>query len=218
MLVIACSNKHVVNVTEIEANKNKVFEIGIVKVEGQPYPFVDDVDKKKTALTQIPIEEICKTLSSAYGLQINPNVNREIRIAREKPSGQNAPAPDPGRFGITLASMSDNPYFGNKRYEEGGLMSKLFAVPAKLQDEDVGEMVYLTYGFKPAAFSPKYEFYYKLVVKSNAEILIKHEGTVAVVPVPFGLPFGIKSAAWKELISNAGRINEALKKDINNRM
>lgn len=54
----ACATAHKVNIDAIEANKNKTFAIGIVKVTGQIFFGGPLLDRKITVLQKIPVKEI----------------------------------------------------------------------------------------------------------------------------------------------------------------
>jgi hypothetical protein len=219
-LLSACANTiHHVDVDKISANKNKVFQIGIVKVEGKhPFPWGDDVAKKITALERIPVEEICRTLTNNYAIQIDNYYVKTVRIVQEAQSGQAPSGPTgPGTtFSVNVSLSNGNPYFGNRAYEQKGLLERaLTGGSPSIQNEDSGDMVYITYGFDNPPFTFKNDFYYEVMVKSDASILIHHRGSVAYVAMPMnGLAINYEGI-WNNLISYADKINDALIKDIN---
>jgi len=205
----ACATTHKVNIDAIEANKNKTFTIGIIKVTGKtPFPFGDNVDRKITVLQKIPIKEICDVLFANYGINVNPDFNRTIKVVDE-------------RSEIYPHVKGENPYWGNKEYNEPGLLRRIlfFQAPA-IMDEDIGDTVSITYSFRMVGppWALKDETYYEVTVRSNAEVLMLHKGIVATVDIPrkelIGDAEAIIEFIWNDVNSHAENIPVALARDI----
>ena len=207
--ISACATAHKVNIDAIEANKNKTFTIGIIKVTGKPpLPFGDNVDKKITVLQKIPIKEICDVLFANYGIKVNPDFNRTIKVVDER--SENYPH-----------VKGKNPYWGNKEYNEPGLLRRIlfFAAPTII-DEDIGDTVSITYSFRMVGspWALKDEMYYEITVRSDAEVLMLQKGIVATVDIPWkgliGDAQAITEFIWNGVNSHAEKIPEALARDI----
>lgn len=203
LLFSACATTpHKVNIKAIEANKNKMFKLGIVKVEGRmPILGGDNVGKKIMALEKIPIKEICDILSSSYGLQINTEINKTVKTVKEQ-----------------MSLLSENPYWGNKEYRQtGSLEFMLTNKDTIIQDGDVGDVVYITYGYITVGlpWALKDKFYYEIIVKSDATVLIDNKGTIAVVDIPKKGFILDSEGVWNNLVSYTDKITEALAKNIN---
>jgi len=213
----ACATVHKVNIEAIEANKNKTFTIGIVKVTGKT-PYGDNVDKKIAILQKVPIKEICDVLSANYGINVNPDFDRTIRTVEGEVSGRARIGP------LRFTFRDENPYWGNKEYEEPSFLSVMFGSGRPtIRDEDIGDSVYITYNFGVAGppWALKDEMYYGITVKSDAEVLMLHKGMVATVDIPWnGLMFwfgdfeAIIEFIWNDVNSHAEKIPEALARDI----
>jgi hypothetical protein len=202
----ACATAHKVNIDAIEANKNKTFTIGIIKVTGKT-PFGDNVDRKITVLQKIPIKEICDVLFANYGINVSPDFNRTIKVVDER--SENPPH-----------VKGENPYWGNKEYNEPGLLSRIFFAAPTIIDEDIGDTVSITYSFRMVGppWALKDESYYEITVKSDAEVLMLHKGIVATVDIPWkGLILNAQAIIefiWNDVTSHADKIPEALARDI----
>lgn len=210
--ISACATAHKVSIDAIEANKNKTFTIGIIKVTGKT-PFGDNVDRKVTVLQKIPVKEICDVLFANYGINVNSDFNRTIKVVDEWwESLGNIKYPH---------SKGKNPYWGNKEYNEPGLLRRiLLGGDPTIIDEDIGNTVSLFYSFRIVGFpwALKDEFYYEITVKSDAEVLMLHKGIVATVDIPskglIGDLEAIVEFIWNDVNSHAGKIPEALARDI----
>lgn len=211
----ACATAHKVNIDAIEANKNKTFTIGIVKVTGRtPLGFGSPLlDRKITVLQKIPVKEICDVLFANYGINVNSDVNRTIKVVDEWWENLgNIKYPH---------SKGENPYWGNKEYNKPGLLRRiLLGGDPAIIDEDIGDTVSVIYSFRIVGFpwALKDEFYYEITVKSDAEVLMLHKGIVATVDIPskghIFSPLAMEEYMWNDVISHAENIPEALARDI----
>jgi hypothetical protein len=203
----ACATVHKVNIDAIEANKNKTFTIGIIKVTGSiPFPFGDDVDKKITVLQKVPIKEICDVLFANYGINVNPDFNKTIRTVEGEVSGRAWIGP------LSFTIRDKNPYWGNKEYEEPGFLSG----PTIIGD-DSGDTISITYSFRSGQGLPwalKDIFYYEVTVKSDAEVLVQHMGEIATVDMPKKGLFLDLEGVWNDVTTYVEKIPEALARDI----
>jgi hypothetical protein len=187
----------------------------MVKVAGRlPVPSGDSLDKKKIALEKIPIKQICDILFNNYGIKINADINRTIMTVNEDLDREYKDiTPTSSYINIML---SENPYLGNKKYDQAKLLGGIFTSNPKIIDEDIGDTIYITYYYHSGGlpWALKDEFYYKITVKSDANILLQHKGLVAEVDTPKkGLIIDIENI-WNNFISYADKIPEALAKDI----
>lgn len=214
ILIPACAKDHVVNIDEIERNKSKTFNIGIVKAAGRRWSFYgDNLNKKEEALKRIPVKDICNLLAKNYGLKINTQADLTTKIVKEDEGQSYAPPSSYGSssgtsYYIQLKVMkSDNPYFGNKEYSETGMLKGLFVNPS-LKGEDVGNTVDIVYSYFVDGFPLKDKYYYQVSVKSDDKVLIYHYGAVAVHS------YDDADVAYSRLVSYADKIPEALARDL----
>jgi hypothetical protein len=200
----ACATAHKVNIDAIEANKNKTFAIGIVKVTGQIFFGGPLLDRKITVLQKIPVKEICDVLFANYGINVNSDFNRTIKVVDEWHENLgNIKYPH---------SKGKNPYWGNKEYNEPGFLRG----DPTIIDEDIGDTVSIIYSFRIVGFpwALKDEFYYEIAVKSDAEVLMLHRGIVATVDIPKKGLFLDSEGVWNDVTTHAEKIPEALARDI----
>lgn len=200
----ACATAHKVNIDAIEANKNKTFAIGIVKVTGQIFFGGPLLDRKITVLQKIPVKEICDVLFANYGINVNSDFNRTIKVVDEWHENLgNIKYPH---------SKGKNPYWGNKEYNEPGFLRG----DPTIIDEDIGDTVSIIYSFRIVGFpwALKDEFYYEIAVKSDAEVLMLHRGIVATVDIPKKGLFLDSEGVWNDVTTYAEKIPEALARDI----
>jgi predicted small secreted protein len=202
----ACATVHKVNIDVIEANKNKTFTIGIVKVTGRtPFGFGSPLlDRKITVLQKIPVKEICDVLFANYGINVNPDFNRTIKVVDER--SENPPH-----------VKGENPYWGNKEYNEPGLLRRiLFFEAPTIIDDDIGDTVSITYSFRVAGppWALKDETNYEVTVKSDAEVLVQHMGEIATVDMPKKGLFLDLEGVWNDVTTYVEKIPEALARDI----
>lgn len=213
----ACATAHKVNIDAIEANKNKTFTIGIIKVAGRA-PFSDNLGSKTNVLQKMPIKEICDVLAANYEINVNTTFDRTIKTVNEKMEGQGkAGSPSPG-ISVQIFIMSENPYWGNKEYKTSGFLSgMLMGGGPTIIDEDIGDTVNITYSFRSGVGLPwalKDEFYYEIVIKSDAEVLVMHKGIIAKVDMPKKGLILDTEGIWNNFASYAEKIPEALVRDI----
>jgi hypothetical protein len=139
-------------------------------------------DKKITVLQKVPIREICDVRFANYGINVNPDFNRTIRTVEGEVIGRASIGPFRPVF------RDENPYWGNKEYEEPSFLSAMFGsgVPT-IRDEDIGDTVSIMYSFRVAGppWALKDETYYEVTVKSDAEVLMLHKGIVATIDIPW---------------------------------
>ena len=220
LLLTGCATTiHKVNASAIDANRSKVFLLGIVKViGGSPIGFGDRVDKKKMALERMPIEEICSVLTSNFGIKVDTQVDKFVRTVKEPLNNQGNAVPAstlPGwSMSINITPQSENPYWGKKEYKQAGISGA-----PKLQDENTGNMVYITYEVRPdnkgvsLPWSLKEIFYYDIRVTSDSTVLLHYAGPVAVVDMPKkGLIIDFEGY-WDKMVSYVDRVPAAFAKD-----
>jgi hypothetical protein len=207
----ACATVHKVNIDAIEANKNKTFTIGIIKVTGKTPLGVGSplLDKKITVIQKVPIKEICDVLFANYGINVNLDFNKTIRTVEGEEIGRVRIGP------FRHVVRDENPYWGNKEYEEPGFLSG----PTIIGD-DIGDTVSITYSFRVAGppWALKDETYYEVTVKSDAEVLMLHKGIVATIDIPWKghifAPLAFEEFVWNDVTSHVEKIPEALARDI----
>ena len=220
LLLSACASQYVheVSLDGIDRNKDKTFKIGIVKVKGSLPTFNgDNVGIKKAILEKVPTQKICDLLVASYGLKIDANINNTIKIVEEKKEGQGDSGPVESGLSIRVYAMEENPYWGAKVYQEPTGVSGWFSGGGPvIQDENVGDFIYITYGMRVSgmAWSVKNEFYYEVMAKSDAQVLVLHKGIVAVVDIARKSVFGDDQADWDNFAVYVDKIPEALGKDI----
>jgi hypothetical protein len=198
--LVGCATTPTVNTHALDARKNQTFSIGMVKVEGQR-PMFDNLDRKKQALEKIPVTNICHILSKKFGLKTNLDVDRTVKVVKE--------------CGILDGG---NPYWGVKHYEYPSFL-KGFASGNNsecIKDEDTGNMIYITYRLDETnplhAFTDSYS--YEILVKSDADILLRFRGLVARVPTPKkGLSLDM-DGSWKNFVSYADNIAQVFEEDV----
>ena len=225
----ACGTPNKINIAAIEANRDKVFKLGIVKVEGRPLSLTsllkdeDEVQNKITALERIPIYEICDILSNKYGLQISTEVNMTVKIVEEdlpgssKGGGMGGMRPQTG-VQVQVVPKCQNPYWGNLEYRKTGYWEDLKTGKSFVIDKQgVSNLVNITYGFSstPGIRSTKETIYYIITIESEDEILVRHKGEIATIETPKKGFFEINAESiWNSFISHADKIDEALAKDL----
>lgn len=222
----ACGTPHKINTAAIEANRDKMFKLGIVKVEGRPvspqsfFKDKDEVRNKISALERIPISEICDILSNKYGLQISTEVDKTVRIVEEDlPDSSKGWGMRPQSGVHVQASLTcQNPYWGNVEYRETGYWEGLKSGNSFVIDKQgVSNLVNITYGFSstPGIRSTKEFIYYIITIESDDDILVRHKGEIATIKTPKkGLLEMDSEGIWNSFISYADKIDEALAKDL----
>jgi len=216
-LTISGCATHKVDIKAIEANRNKTFKVGMIKVAGRmPVPGGDNVGKKIEALEKIPVKGINDALGSRYGIRFDTYFDKTVKTVFEKVEGQGSSAPSSATISVKLNMMSENPYCGNKEYKKTGLLKDILPLLAgsAIEDEDVGDNIYITYGYKGGLLF-KDIFFYEVIVKSDDIVLVHQVGTVAEIDTPKkGLIIDI-NGVWNNFVTYADKITEALVRDIN---
>jgi hypothetical protein len=197
-----------INTKALEANRHKMFSVGIVKAAGGMPLLMDDVDRKKEALEKIPVEAICGVLSTNLGLIINPDCDHTIKTVVEDAKGQQSSGP----FRMTTRSA----YFGSQSYHDPGRFLGTLGTRAKELNRNCGDLIYITYSLIPPGnpFSMENEYAYELLVKSDKEVLVNLSGVVARIPIPKNGLVADFDSIWSSFVTNATGIPEALARDI----
>ena len=199
----ASKGSHKVNYDAIKANSKSTFQIGIVKIEAatynHSYPYGSSQEKIK-ALKNIPIESICNILESNYGINIDRKFDKSINWVSE-------------RFEYNSKRIIRNPYYGNSKYERPNLFNAIIGIgdTPKLK-ESSKNIVNVIYGLKlPPLPNMDLNYWYKIIIKANDEILISHNDSVKKGPVPHkNLMVFDKNTIWEDLITNAKNIDQKL--------
>lgn len=210
--VVSACTTHNVDLKSIDAHKDKVFKIGVVKSYGC-IPFSDNTESKKIALTKIPINDVCGTIANHYGIIIDPNSDKEIKIVKETIGSKGAMLSSKP-ITITISPTCNNPYYGNKEYRKLGFFEGFFAGEDYKIDDDKGEIINVIYSIdqSPNPFDQYFSFNYEIIVKSDGDVLIQHKDKISIVQIQT-LEFNF-SYIWEPYIFNAEKINEALKRDL----
>jgi hypothetical protein len=206
---------HKVNFKEIKENKNKIFKLNMVKVVGCKGLYRDDyIEKKRGALEKIPIDKICNTLNSYYGLEIDTNINKTIQIAYECvecgfKKSSNGASPHSG-VTVTIQPTCQNPYWGYIEPPQDILNNIIFKMFKKPKISQLSEIIEITYGCCQSdasrmLFDTKLE--YQVIIKTKDKVLVKHRGIVE--------SFKKQKNMWDNIVSYTDKINEALVRDIN---
>ena len=191
---------HRVNQEAIGASRGTRFAVGMVIVQGK-YPYGlwgDNVDRKTTALTNIPVEGICEVLSQAYGLNIDSSIERKLEVdvvVQQK-----------------NLCVFTNPCYRRAKYTRyHGLFDGPRGGCYEVKDGQVGDVVFIEYIFAPSAFNNT--FYYDISVQSGAEVLVRHRGVVGTASSSETMVTDFEKG-WADFIRFAGKIPEALNTDI----
>jgi hypothetical protein len=219
-LLMGCTTIHKVNASAIETNRSKIFMLGMVKVSGgSAIGLGDRVDVKKKVLEKMPVEEICSVLTSNYGFKIDTQVDKTVKTVKEPLEGQGRAGPPPAGLSVQIYILSENPYWGKKEYRQVGFLKGIFAGEPKIQDENEGDMVYITYKFRSGGlpWALKEIFSYDVLVKSGSTVLLHYAGPVATIDMPKkGLIIDF-DGYWNEMICHVDKIPEVFAKDLKTR-
>lgn len=201
----------------LEQNKSKVFKIGIVKIVGDPnngfFGLPDDEYKKK-ALANIPISEICSILSDKYSITIDPAVDKTTKGVKEGlGSGRLTNSSNKPGFSVQVSISlqlfrTENAYYGNLEYKNASTIGRMFgSSPRIINNNEFPDVVNLTYSVKHGLLKEIY--YYDIIIASAEQNIIQMHGTIASIATPHD-----NEAIWNLYVDTAGRISEALKRDL----
>ncbi|MGA1840608.1 MAG: hypothetical protein ACMUIU_08280 [bacterium] len=221
LLLFFCScatSSHKVNFKKIQENKNKTFKLNMVKVAGCKGSYRDDyIKNKKDALEKIPIDKICNTLNSHYGLEIDTNIDKTTQIAYDcvecgfgESSTGGSSHPGTGvHLKINIQPTCQNPYWGYIEPTQG-ILNRIFKGFEESEISQPSEIIEITYGCGQSdasrlLFDTKLE--YQVIIKTKDKILVKHKGIVE--------SFKKQKDMWDNIISCTDKINDALIRDIN---
>jgi len=219
LFVTGCASKipefppyQLVSKNLLEQKKKKVFKIGVVKADGNPYTAVSGTirfEYKKKALDRIPLEEISALLSSKYSISIDTTVDKTARVVKEG-CGHHA-----GQLRVStggnpqfFAAMRinawwvDSVYYGNLRYDAENVCSEAF------NHDDFPDVVNVMYSFY---YESKVVFYYDIAVNSSGQDVIKIHGVVESEPTEKADSFEERCNSYAEYASNIGK---AVKRDL----
>jgi hypothetical protein len=207
----------IVNNNLLEQSKNKIFKLGVVKADGNPYittvsePF--RFEYKKKTLNKIPIEEICSLLSSKYSITIDTTVDKTAKIVKEG-CGNNSGTLTFSTFGrnpqffggIKInAWWVDSAYYGNFKYDGESVC------PQAINIDDFPDVVNVTYSFVYDVYTSKEMFYYDINVSSSGQDILKMHSIVEGKSMGQTDSFEERYSSYDD---HAGGISKALKRDL----
>jgi hypothetical protein len=199
----ATQNRHIVNSEALKLNMQRAFKIGAVKVvvAKNLTPFGNEIDRKIDALNVIPIEAICNTLESTYGIRIDSTTDNTVRII--------------SKLDESKTTYYGTPYYGNVLYTEHSFLKSLFGLcPSIIKNKSPKDVVNITYGLREPSFKMKLTYWYSVNVRSDDQEIISHSGIIANTPSPKKYLFLDLEAVLNELVINAKKIHTILIKDI----
>ena len=222
LTVTGCATSQKVNLDVLEACKAKQFKLGVVKAAGVGIMGIVGsayVSEKKKALSKIPIEEICSTLNNTYFLKIDTNVDRTPKIVKERYGNNGMPpshAAKPGlSLSINLQPETENAYYGNLEYDNASTIWLMLGGNSKINNENqVPDVVNVTYALEHIAFGFKLRFHYAINVKSSGKDVLSLKGIVETISTPKNGLIIDEAGVWKEYVKYAAHINDALKRDL----
>ena len=201
----------------LEQNKSKTFKLGIVKAVGESKAGIfgsSGIEYKKKALENVPISEICSILSSKYSITIDATVDKTSKAVKEARDGYGPPSGG-NRPGVTIIvhPTIDNAYYGNLEYDNASILGILigFSRSQIINNKDFPDVVNVTYsvehGFKET-------YHYDINISSSGQEILKAHGIVGSVTTPGSTLLDSPEACWNSYVDYAGRISEALKRDL----
>lgn len=219
LVASGCATSQRVNLEVLEASKAKTFKLGVVKAAGSlpsiPFAGSSHLSAKEKALARIPIEDICATLKEEYALQIDTNVDRTPKVVKERSGNGTAPPPTRAGFTINLQPTTENAYYGNIEYDNASTIWLMLGGNSKTKnDQDVPEIMNVSYGFEVAPFTFKAYFLYAITIKSSGKDVLSLTGIVETIPLPMKGLIIDEDGIWNEYVEYATRINNALKRDL----
>jgi hypothetical protein len=196
---------HVVKTETIKANANTLFRIGMVKVVVPGHvvmPFSGAWDEKVRALKEIPIEAICSTLKTTYGVNIDTSVGDSIHLVYES---------DPGSNRNTIAV----PYYGNTKFTERSFFTTFVGIrQTVIKSESPSDAVDITYELEQPPFTFTLTYWYSIVVRTGDQEIISHRGIVAKHDLPSNYGIVDYPALWEGFRAGTKSINERFVKDV----
>lgn len=114
LILSGCAGPNV-KVGNLDAAKDKVFRIGIVKAAGTTpitlLPFTDSrIESKKNALEHIKVAEVCAKLKKFYGLQTDCTIDKTVRTVREGVGGPTSNPSAGAGFSLRLKPTAESAY------------------------------------------------------------------------------------------------------------
>ena len=215
-----CATSQKVNIEVLETCKTKTFKLGVVKAAGSTaIPFEGSrISEKKRALEKIPIEDVCQTLHEKYALKIDTNISKVPNVVKER-TGSSGTSQLSGQtgFSINLQPTTENAYYGNLEYDNASTLWLMLGGNSKVTNENgVPDVVNLTYSMEddPVPFSFRTRFLYSIRIKSSGQDVLGIKGIVDTIPTPNNGLVLDPNGLWDEYVKYAGRINDALKRDL----
>jgi hypothetical protein len=199
----------------LEQNKSKTFKLGIVKAAGNPMVGIwgsSYIEYKKKALNNVPIAEICSILSSKYSITIDANVDKTVKVIKEAMGSGTPPGgTQPGvNYSVALKRPIENAYYGNLEYENASTPGLMFGSSSQIiNKKEFPDVVNVTYWLDPGM---KQSFLYDINITSSEQEILKMHGIVGSF-VPDG-QVDPMVASYDSYVDYAGRISEALKRDL----
>lgn len=222
LVISGCATAQKVNLEALNAAKAKPFELGVIKSAGSfsaiGVGWPSHIKEKEKALARIPIEEICATLKEQYSLQIDTNLDRTPKVVLERIGNGIAPPPST-RAGLSLSlnmhPITENAYYGNLEYDDTSALWLMFVGNSKTKnDQDVPDVVNVTYGLEVASLGFKVRFLYAINVKSSGKDVLSLKGIVETISMPRKGVLYDEDSVWNEYVHYASNINDALKRDL----
>lgn len=211
IVLSACSSSiHKANINAIELNRDKKFKIGIVKVAGRiPSTYAifskDKVERKNLILEKIPIDKICDTLTNTYGLKIDSEIDKTVKIAMETNFESTGKIGSRGFSNSThISPICKNPFWGDTKYLEKNLEG----------ENSVINITYFYGGKKTVPWKNQMSANYEISVMSNGNILLQHKAEIAAFDIPKKRFRTDEEAIWNILMSHVEKIHDALVRDI----
>lgn len=219
LILSGCAGPNV-KVGNLNAVKDKVFRIGIVKAAGTTpitlLPFTDSqIESKKKALEQIKVDEVCAKLMKSYGIQTDCSIDKTVRTVREGVGGPTSHPPTSAGFSLSLKPTAESAYYGNMKFDETSMLWLMLggntSINEKTQLQDVIDIIY---DMKPEQMGFTTSFSYSVKVASSGENVLEVNGVAANIRTPMSGLIIDHDALWKQYILNAAHVDEALEREL----
>jgi hypothetical protein len=209
-----------VDVHLLEQNRNMTFKPGLVKAVGKPmsgFWGASGIEYKMKALDRVQVAEICSILSSKYSITIDATVDKTSKVVKEA-IGAGPPSGGTGSgasYSFTLQPSIDNAYYGNLRYDESSTLGILFGSSSQvINSNEFPNAINMIYSLDYDSFGFKTSFHYDIAIRSSDQDIVTMHGIIASISTPTKYGFGDQEAIWKSYVDYAGRISDALRRDL----